>query len=55
LQRLDEAGEVKAIKASTGKVVAYQWITEMEKALPRGDASPKYGFPDPLNQRGKAK
>jgi hypothetical protein len=34
LQRLDESGEIKGIKASTGKVVAYQWITETEKALP---------------------
>jgi hypothetical protein len=33
LQRLDEGGEIKGIKASTGKVVAYQWITETEKAL----------------------
>ena len=55
LQRLEEGGEIKSIKASTGKTVAYQWITEMEKALPADDFSPKYGFPDPLNKRGKSR
>jgi hypothetical protein len=34
LQRLDQTGEIKPIKASTGKTVAYQWISETEKALP---------------------
>jgi hypothetical protein len=31
LQRLCDSGEVKAIKASTGKTVAYQWITETNR------------------------
>jgi hypothetical protein len=55
LQRLEDGGEIKSIKASTGKTVAYQWIAETEKALPTDDFKPKDGFPDPLNRRGKAK
>ncbi|MFZ0956577.1 MAG: hypothetical protein WAN60_09560 [Candidatus Sulfotelmatobacter sp.] len=55
LQRLEHSGEIKPIKASTGKTVAYQWITEMEKTLPTDDFKPRYGLPDPLNKRGKSK
>lgn len=51
LRRLQKKNEIKLFDSSSGRVV---WTGRLVPAPPPpGDFKPRYGYPDPLNQRGK--
>jgi len=58
LKRLEAQGELVPFRDDTGDLRGYRWVSPLARAVAEvgfEDFKLGYGYPDPLNQRGKKK